>query len=187
MHLQMIGSWLHFFCLFQYMAQQLSMWVQCDSLFLSHYLIRFLISFFSQILSEGITQMPNQQEQDRKQALPCKHEKVSKSTGSPGKTNIRSPQSCVSDGCIASRLSSQGARANNDRDGKPLTQEGSTVLWKKIYHVKQVIVLQAVLLRMVVKVRVSPGQWSLITTLHKRSFLLITTIAIQMLTELERH
>lgn len=68
--------------------------------------------------------MPKLLEQDRKQALPCKHEKVSKSTASPGKTNIRSPQSCVSDGCIASRPSSQGDRANNDRDGKPLTRGG---------------------------------------------------------------
>lgn len=93
--------------------------------------------------------MPKFLEQDRKQALRCKHEKATQSTDSPGKTSIRILQSCVSDGCIASRPSSQGAGANNDRDGKPLAGGGSTFLGKKIYHVKRVIVLQAVLLRIV--------------------------------------
>lgn len=55
-------------------------------------------------------------EQDRKQALRCKHEKATQSTASPGKTNIGILQSCVSDGCIASRPLSQGAGANNDRE-----------------------------------------------------------------------
>lgn len=93
--------------------------------------------------------MPKFLEQDRKQALRCKHEKATQSTDSPGKTSIRILQSCVSDGCIASRPSSQGAGANNDRDGKSLAGGGSTFLGKKIYHVKRVIVLQAVLLRLV--------------------------------------
>lgn len=119
--------------------------------------------------------MPKLLEEDRKQALRCKHEKVTQSTASPGKTNIRILQSCVSDGCIASRPSSQGAGANNDRDGKPLAGGGSTFLGKKIYHVKRVIVLQAVLLR-IVKVQDGAGQWSLIRQLHTRSFLLTTTI-----------
>lgn len=76
---------------------------------------------------EVIKQMPKLLEQDRKLALPRKHEKVTQSRASTGKTNIGSPQSCVSDGCIASRPSSQVAEVNNDRDGKPLAGGGKHI------------------------------------------------------------
>lgn len=66
-------------------------------------------------------------EQERKQALRCKHDKVTQSTASPGKTNSRSPQSCVSGGCIASGPCSQDAGASNDRDGKPLAGGGKHI------------------------------------------------------------
>lgn len=63
-------------------------------------------------------------EQDRKQALP---RRCTQSTGLAGKTNVSSPQSCLSDGSVVSRHSSHGSIAETDRFGGSLAGRGKHV------------------------------------------------------------
>ncbi|KAJ0025792.1 hypothetical protein Pint_09008 [Pistacia integerrima] len=82
-------------------------------------------------LEEVIRQMLKLLEQDRKQTLPPRHERFTQSTALAGKMNS-SPQSCISDGSIARRQSSNIATLENDGLGKSLACVGKNVYVKEV-------------------------------------------------------
>lgn len=70
-------------------------------------------------------------EQDRKQTLPPRHERFTQSTALAGKMNS-SPQSCISDGSIARRHSSNVATLENDGLSKSLACVGKNGCVKEV-------------------------------------------------------
>ncbi|XP_031269153.1 cyclin-T1-3-like [Pistacia vera] len=84
-------------------------------------------------LEEVIRQMLKLLEQDRKQTLPPRHERFTQSTALAGKMNMNSsPQSCISDGSIARRQSSNIATLENDGLSKSLACVGKNVYVKEV-------------------------------------------------------